>query len=446
VELYRELLVQFGERSENIVRELVLVYEKNKNSDPDAIRALANARLPEHERPTRLIPTERLPRTPHGKIDREGLPGLIRGKNPLGESSVSSTAPVDDVLLSVIRTFSRVLGAESVKPDSNFFELGGHSLLAVESILALEEATGRRINITQFLNYPTPRGIAAQIGAQNQQAYDYVYPVSENQTGLPVFIFSASRLSYALKRFKPNWSIYGIQLRWRDDDNKEIRYRSLEDLAAHIVSEIRKICGERQFVLVGSSFPAMVAFEVATQLEARGLKPNLTILIEPTPLYSVRTIIEVDLLARGALKQGQNHYVRWLLLNHPFQARFWGGLHRLITRSKKARLAAKETLETLEDHEDYEEMRATSLWRRYKPPVYSGSTILMVSTEIAWHFIRTWRTRMRNVTVMDSLETDHIKILKDPFMSDEVIPILTREIDSSLQRDRAAKLLNAKGD
>ena len=66
-----------------------------------------------------------------------------------------------------------------------------------------DKKTGKRITITQFLNHPTARGIAAQLSKQDRPTYDYVHLVSENLAGLPIFVFSGSRLAYALKKQKP---------------------------------------------------------------------------------------------------------------------------------------------------------------------------------------------------------------------------------------------------
>ena len=126
----------------------MLVYEDTKEADPDAIKVFANRHIPEHERPTRVTPIAKLPRTSHGKLDGRALPALIRSalkhnEQPVSGVSDSSAGFSDQNLGSVFETFNQVLGTSSIKPESNSFKLGGHSLLAVEGILALEERTGK---------------------------------------------------------------------------------------------------------------------------------------------------------------------------------------------------------------------------------------------------------------------------------------------------------------
>ncbi len=429
-ELFRELQDQLGEPSSKVVRELLLVYERGATVGPDAMRETARTRLPEHEQPTRFIATEKLPRTPHGKLDRRGLPGLIRQEQAVSERSVARAEYPEENLDVVIETFKRVLGTSSIVPQSNFFERGGHSLLAVECVLALERETGKRLSITQFLNHPTARGIAAQLSKHDEQTNDYVYRVSEDLSGLPVFVFSGSRLAYSLKREKPDWSVYGVELRWRNDEDEGIEYRDLEDKAGRIVKEISRLCSGGEFVLVGHSFPAVVAFEVARQLQAAGREPKLTVLIEPTSLYSYRSMLEMDLQARGRLKKGQNLYIRWLVANHPFQARFWQRLRRFTARKKIIRQMSEKSSVTREDHNSYTGLRYLDLWMKYRPPAYDGPTILMISTETGPHCRRTWTSHLEKPVAVHKFEIGHIAILVDPFMSDEVVPVLIKEVES----------------
>ena len=429
-ELYRQLRDRPDESPSQVVRELLLVYEKGAEVGPDAFREIARNRLPEHEQPTPFIATEKLPRTAHGKLDRRGLPGLIRHEEPASDLSVARAEFLDENLDAVVATFNQVLGTTSIVPESNFFEHGGHSLLAVECVLALEKKTGKRITITQFLNHPTARGIAAQLSKQDRQTNDFVYPVSENPAGLPCFVFSGSRLAYALKRQKPDWAIYGVELRWRDEQDEEVKYRDLEDKAGRIVREISRLIGDGEFVLIGNSFPGVVAFEVARQFQAAGREPKMTVLIEPTSLYSFRALLEMDLQARGHLKEGQNPYVRWLVTNHPFQARFWQRLRRFTTRKQITRQMGEKPAGTSEEQNSYRSLRYIDLWMNYRPPAYDGPTVLMLSNETGSHCRRTWTSHLDECVAFYKLDKGHTSIFADPFMSDEVVPVLIREVES----------------
>lgn len=430
VRLYRDLVDRFGESSPRSVQELVLVYEKASGVDPGALLRVARSRLPAHERPTRFIATDSLPRTPHGKLDRRGLPGLVRVEQPSADQDIEAGA--DDVMSSAIATFSQVLGTATVGPDSNFFELGGHSLLAVECILAFEKKTGERISITEFLNHPTPRGIAAVLKEHSRKTYDYIYPVSKNRSGVPVFVFSSSKLAYALKPRKEDWTVYGVQLRWRDENDREIHYRSMEELAGHIAAEIRQICGEREFVLAGSSFSAMVALEVARQLQADGFEPKLLVLIDPSLFPKLRTWLELDLQSRGQLKEGQNPYVRWLLFNNPLRAQFWRRLVGSVSKRRGIVTGSAGSPDTRKQSRGYEDTRAAALRRDYRPLTYKGPAALLAGAETSWLVCKDWRPLLGKSCMLHLVDADHGGILRDPVMSDVVVPIVIAEADSAL--------------
>ncbi len=434
VRLFRELMERSGESPPPSVRELVLVYEEGSGVDPEALRAVAAARLPEHERPTRFIATGVLPRTPHGKLDRRGLPGLVRPKQPANEPVDDDQNGANGVMSSAVATFTKVLGGVSVGPDSNFFELGGHSLLAVDCILELEENTGERISIAEFLNHPTPRGIAALLNEQSARKYDHIYPVSEHTSGLPVFVFSSARLAYALKPRREDWSIYGVQFRWRDEHDQDIHYDGIEHLAEGIAGEIRDLCGDQEFLLIGSSFSAMVAFEVARQLRDSGQEAALTVLIEPSLLHRRRTWFELDLNDAGELRQGQNPYLKWLWVNNPLRARFWRRLARVSAKRRGTASGSGTSTgaDTRAETSFYEYVRAQKLRHSYRPSNYSGPAALIACSDNSWLISRDWQTRLREDCAMHILDTDHHGILLDPFMSESVVPVVIDDADKSL--------------
>ncbi len=432
VRLFRELLERSGETPPPSVKELVLVYEAGSGATPEALRAVA-AQLPEHERPTRFIATDSLPKTAHGKLDRRGLPGLVRREQPAADAHDGDVQTgASDVMSSAIATFSKILGDGGVGPDSNFFELGGHSLLAVDCILEFEESTGERISITEFLNHPTPRGIAALLNEQSQRSYEHIYPVSGDTSGLPVFVFSSALLAYALKPQRDDWSIYGVQFRWRDEKDREIVYDSVQHMAKFMADEIRDLCGDGKFLLIGSSFSAMVAFEVARHLQATGHEPALTILIEPSLLHGRRAWFEFDLHKAGELKQGQNPYLKWLLVNNPLRPRFWRRLADLSSKRREAAPSDGTSAGTREDFDAYEFARTKALRLSYTPTDYLGPSTLIACLDNAWLISRDWQSRLNEACTTHILDTDHRGILRDPFMSKSVVPVVIEEAEKSL--------------
>jgi thioesterase domain-containing protein len=247
-----------------------------------------------------------------------------------------------------------------------------------------------------------------------------------------VFVFSSALLAYALKPRRTDWSIYGVQFRWRDENDREIHYDSVQQMAQNIAAEIGQICGGENFLLIGSSFSAMVAFEVARELQASGHEPALTILIEPSLLYSRRAWFEVDLYKAGELKQGQNLYLKWLLVNNPLRARFWRRLQELAGKYRETMPTDKGAADSSAEFDPYEFARTKALRRSYHASQFTGPSVLIACTDNTWLIERDWRTRLSKSCPMHVLDTDHRAILQDPVMSDAVVPIIIEETGKKL--------------
>ena len=207
----------------------------------------------------------------------------------------------------------------------------------MDCILGIEKTTGVRLSTDVFLQNPTPRALAAELESKTRPATAYLYPVAEAADGLPVFIFSASRLAYALKQ-RPNlWHLFGVQLRWLDDDDQLIPYRDLQDLARRICGELSQVVSDKPYVIAGSSFAGMLAFEVACQMDKAGKAPSLTVLIDPSPFAGLRTWLQNDLEADTNIGYAQHLLLaKWLLINNPLRARFWQRLKQRFNPSNKA--------------------------------------------------------------------------------------------------------------
>ncbi|MFF4175762.1 amino acid adenylation domain-containing protein [Streptomyces sp. NPDC001750] len=118
--------------------------------------------LPDHMLPSDFVLLDSLPRTLHGKLDRQALPEPGRDRS-------ASAAPMkearDDLERELTRMWCELLGLDRVGTADDFFDLGGHSLLAVQLVGAVEDRFGAYVDLPAFYERPTVADLAELISA-----------------------------------------------------------------------------------------------------------------------------------------------------------------------------------------------------------------------------------------------------------------------------------------
>ncbi|WP_407562711.1 amino acid adenylation domain-containing protein [Streptomyces sp. 184] len=130
---------------------------------PSALRDHVRERLPEYMVPAAVVPLERMPLTPHGKVDRGALPapdfaGLVSAREPRTAAETALCA-----------LFAEVLGLERVGPDDSFFELGGDSITSMQ-LASRARRAGLVLTPRQVFEEKTPERLALVAGAADAAA------------------------------------------------------------------------------------------------------------------------------------------------------------------------------------------------------------------------------------------------------------------------------------
>jgi amino acid adenylation domain-containing protein len=102
---------------------------------PELRRHLARD-LPDYMVPAVVVPLDKLPLSPNGKVDRKRLPEPDTSRSDVGTPYVAPKDPVEEVVASI---WTDVLGLDRVGVEDPFLDLGGHSLLAVQIQARLNE-------------------------------------------------------------------------------------------------------------------------------------------------------------------------------------------------------------------------------------------------------------------------------------------------------------------
>jgi len=251
---------------------------------PDLQKWLAE-RLPSYMVPTRVMTIAAIPVTGNGKVDVAAL----RATMPVSDARVRPALTRDLVELRLRRIWIEVLAVAEVGPLDDFFELGGHSLGAVRLASMIRDQLGAEVPLAALFTHRTLEQLATLVRASTPS--ETSSPIVRMQLGAarpPVICFpgAGGSLLYfqdlltALGHDVPVWGAQAVGLAGSGaipGDVSALAARYLEGLR-----DVRRASGP--LTLVGHSFGALVAFDVARQLSAEpGIIARLLILDQVAP-------------------------------------------------------------------------------------------------------------------------------------------------------------------
>ncbi|MGX4767239.1 amino acid adenylation domain-containing protein [Bacillus mojavensis] len=249
--------------------------------DTAELRRYAAGRLPDYMVPSAFVTMKELPLTPNGKLDRKALPApdfaaAVTGRGP--------RTPQEEILCDL---FMEVLHLPRVGIDDRFFDLGGHSLLAVQLMSRIREALGVELSIGNLFEAPTVAGLAERLEmGSSQSALDVLLPLRTSGDRLPLFcVHPAGGLSWCYAGLMTNlgtdYPIYGLQA--RGIGQRDELPKTLDDMAADYIEQIRTIQPKGPYHLLGWSLGGNVVQAMATQLQNQGEEVSLLVMLDAYP-------------------------------------------------------------------------------------------------------------------------------------------------------------------
>lgn len=176
--------------------------------------------------------------------------------------------------------WARALERPSVDENSDFYFDGGNHFLAPVMMQTINEEFGLSLTVRDLEQGRTIAKMTDLIYfEQTRIDRSTVVPLrSVQSTRPPLFIVHGVGGNvlgfYSLaKRMEEDQPVYGIQAQaLLPDQEAQLR---LEDMAVQYVKDIRAVCPNGPYHLLGFSFGGLVAYEIAQQLTAAGLKVGL---------------------------------------------------------------------------------------------------------------------------------------------------------------------------
>lgn len=136
---------------------------------PKRVRATVAERLPHYMMPGQVVPLNRFPVGPSGKVNKEALPPPASGRVPAQEAG-SALADLEEATM-VAEVFTEILDVQAVPADTDFFELGSNSLQAVRLLNRLRKRIDGGVSLATLISgrrwrdrRRDPRGPAGMTG------------------------------------------------------------------------------------------------------------------------------------------------------------------------------------------------------------------------------------------------------------------------------------------
>jgi thioesterase domain-containing protein len=340
------------------------------------LRSLLQAKLPEYMVPSAFVTLNALPLTPNGKVDRKALP-----KPDFQPSADKFALPSTPTEIALARIWSDVLGLKQIGLHDNFFEIGGHSLQAIRLSAAIHRCFGKPIPVGSIFTAPTILQFSKLLDENaNRAASALSDGLRGNGTGAPLFYIPGlpgyGFLPRDVARHLNGSCRYYDGLQYPGLHNQEPMSGSVEEIAAHLIPQIQRIWPHGPYYLMGWSFGGTMAFEVARQLEARGEKVQLVLLLDsrcPGSGRRKRSVAETVGLFRCHLST----------LNGPRRAAFFRDL--VINKLRFMLSSIKRNFETKRKDDTTPLMEATrQAAAKYQPGCYGGRVVLFQAED--WNF------------------------------------------------------------
>jgi amino acid adenylation domain-containing protein len=389
---------------------------------PEAVRQHTRERIPAYMVPGPVVFLDSLPMTPNGKVDRKALPAPTRAP-AAAVPNRSRVAPRSDAERDLLAIWAEVFGNPNLGVTDDFVDLGGTSLKAAEVVALVSSRLGHTIPLGAMYEATTVEKLAVLVQNRLEMGTPSVLvPLQTDGHRPPLFmiagvgghVFTFHKFARSLGGDYP---VYGLKAVGVDGGRRPPE--TFEEIAAEYVREITAARPQGPYLLSGYSIGALVAVEVALQLQALGHEVPLVAVFDmnapgyppPLPLRRRLAVHARNLFRR----EGGVRYAVRRLKNLGNRAVRLAGLERLLFPTHPALDALPQ--DALRDVW----VALQTAARRYRPggkvhgtvalfraevPIDLWNAVVDVDPLLGWQGLTTGRVELHSVA-MGHLEVFH---------------------------------------
>jgi thioesterase domain-containing protein/acyl carrier protein len=352
--------------------------------------------------PLRIDVVESLPTSNDWKVDR---------------TPSASAAPVDPLERRLQQIWEDVLEVEGIGPAEAFAGVGGDSLAAAAIVARIETETGRPLALSLLTEATTIETLARQL---RERAPSVTVPVQlgtqRAHDSTPLFLahdLAGDVRLYADLADALPWTTWGLA-----QTTPLVPGVSFTEHAASLAEQIRAIQPHGPYRVCGHCFGAVLAFELAHQLTARGERVELLALLGVTAWDFPRLApapwhLHIE---RSGLESPQHRIA--LHLRRARELGFYHGTRHIVgaARAAPAHFRMRSGSHPPRTESTVVQQRNTDAFRAYRPAMFPDTALVLVSASdahgvdpaTAWSRVaRQTRVHVVGDANVDMLRTPH---------------------------------------
>lgn len=267
----------------------LVAYYTGKAAGADTFKDYLKDKLPHYMVPALFVHLPEFPLSPNGKIDRSKLPDPVSAPG-----REIYTAPTTEMERKLAVIWQDVLKREKIGITDNFFEIGGQSLKAMQIVSRVNTDLKLNITIKDIFNNPVIQKLAA--GIENKQAphcalirLNKEEATADNAYFAPPILGLSTIFRNLAGKLEGKMNCFGLLY---NTGGAAPEYNSIGEMGKLFADEIILTNPGENIVIAGYSMGALVAFEIAKQLEKRKKKVKLILLDRNAKIIVQENILE----------------------------------------------------------------------------------------------------------------------------------------------------------